>query len=167
MAKFHHDCDACTFLGTWTGSQTHFDGKTGAEGTWDLYYCGTHTRGTVLCRFGNEGSEYCSTAVSGTSPSLVDLYPYKECYDRAVKKGLFCSNISEAYMPSYEVRQAVVACEMLTTALVKLEFLSSEQHDMVSREFSRLENEEDEEELRSVFTSLRRYVLHLRGANTV
>lgn len=159
---YQHDCEACTFLGTWTGNQTHFEGTTGGEGTWDLYFCGTHTRGSVICRYGDEGSEYCSSSISRTSPSLIDLYPYKECYDRAVKKGLFCNDISNAYMPSYEIREVVVACDMVVDALCKLEYLQSDQYDMVLREFSRLGDnvDEDEHQLRQVYSALYKYVMH-------
>lgn len=51
--KFPHDCDACTFLGTYHGQ--------------DLYVCGTPETGagSIIARYGAEGWQYSSGWVFG------------------------------------------------------------------------------------------------------
>lgn len=52
--QFTHDCDGCQFLGRHKRGQAHFD----------LYYCSKGIlNGTLLARYGNEGSEYLSSSV--------------------------------------------------------------------------------------------------------
>lgn len=47
--KFTHDCDACTFLGTYDGI--------------DLYFCPGEP--TIIARYGDDGPEYSSGIVFG------------------------------------------------------------------------------------------------------
>lgn len=46
---FTHDCDCCSFLGSF--------------GNHDLYYCGRGARETIIARYGNEGFDYTSGIV--------------------------------------------------------------------------------------------------------
>ncbi len=146
--KYQHDCDQCTFLGTYSGHYTHSDGSVGRECTWDLYYCGTHTRGTVLCRYGNEGHEYCSFEINKESIHM-DLYPYKECYERAVAKGLYCVDVSEAYLPSRDMRTIIVACDKILDAVTQFDFslgYEFKYHSPIIRELKGVEEHHDEQE---------------------
>ena len=146
--KYQHDCDRCTFLGTYSGHYTHSDGSVGRECTWDLYYCGTHTTGTLLCRYGNEGHEYCSFEINKELPHI-DLYPYKECYERAIAKGLYCVDISEASLPCRDMRTIIVACDKILDAVTQFDFslgYEFKYHSPIIRELKRVEEHLDEKE---------------------
>ena len=57
MPRYIHDCSKCRFLGyTIGGGIVH-----------DLYYCDT-VLGTVVARYGSEGSEYYSCPVQYANP---------------------------------------------------------------------------------------------------
>lgn len=71
--KYAHDCDHCNYLGRF-----EWDGQTR-----DLYFCGTHERGTVIARFGDDGPDYSS----GIGFAERGIQPYKEALDRAVAAG--------------------------------------------------------------------------------
>lgn len=59
--KYQHTCTACVYLGSYTRSLTHVGDKPTAH---DLYYCPqTELSGSVIARYGSEGSEYQSTAI--------------------------------------------------------------------------------------------------------
>lgn len=53
-SQFMHDCDVCQFLGEyeWCGDR------------YDLYYCPRCDEGSVIARYGSEGSEYKSVPVA-------------------------------------------------------------------------------------------------------
>ena len=51
--KYTHDCDACTFLGHWRGSD--LEGNPVLD--YDLYRCGTST---VIARYSSDGPDYIS-----------------------------------------------------------------------------------------------------------
>ena len=72
--NYIHDCDACTYLGQFAHGKIY-----------DLYFCGTHERGTVIARYGDDGPDYCS----GLGFAERGIQPYKEALDRAVAKGLY------------------------------------------------------------------------------
>jgi len=73
--KYTHDCEACKSLG-----QFEHEGA-----VHDLYWCGTHERGTVIARFGNDGPDYGSGLVFGER----GVQPYKEALDRAISGGFY------------------------------------------------------------------------------
>lgn len=59
---YTHDCDVCEFLGSVEGPDPYRDDCPRTR--WDLYYCPSSSRGTILARDGNEGSEYLSCPLS-------------------------------------------------------------------------------------------------------
>lgn len=57
MPKFQHDCDTCTFLGTF------FDH--------DVYHCGNNMgNGSIIARYGSDGPEYASMPLDALKSSL-------------------------------------------------------------------------------------------------
>jgi len=56
MPKYTHDCDACTFLGTF------FDH--------DVYHCGDTLSRSIVARYGNDGPEYASMPLMVLKSSL-------------------------------------------------------------------------------------------------
>jgi hypothetical protein len=63
---FTHDCDKCTFLGH------YFDH--------DVYVCKTEiSRGSIIARFGNEGSEYASCPLDLFIGGLTDGHRIGDC----------------------------------------------------------------------------------------
>lgn len=68
--RYKHDCDKCTFLGTFE--------------EYDLYFCG-EGRPTVIARFGHDGPSY----YSGLTFAEPDInYPLFVAKQRAKKEGL-------------------------------------------------------------------------------
>lgn len=59
---YDHDCDACEFLGHIAGPNP-YDAGTPYQ-RWDLYYCPSSERGTILARYGDVDSEYLSCPLS-------------------------------------------------------------------------------------------------------
>ena len=60
---YQHDCEACIFMGTWTGP----DQALGQENAlFDLYVCPRETTLGTCCiaRFGNDGPEYASMSLT-------------------------------------------------------------------------------------------------------
>ena len=56
-AMHTHDCDGCEYLGTIDGPDPY---SCGELRVWDLYHCAKCDEGTVIARYGSEGSQYCS-----------------------------------------------------------------------------------------------------------
>lgn len=59
IPRFTHDCDSCVFLGRYTNpyyalSKQHTD----------LYYCVRCDGGSMIARYGSEGSEYMSAPIA-------------------------------------------------------------------------------------------------------
>ena len=71
MPKFKHDCQCCTFLGSFEGS--------------DLYHCAQGGFPTVIARHSEEDGDYTSgMSFVGVIPALT------EAHKRAVAKKLSC-----------------------------------------------------------------------------
>jgi hypothetical protein len=82
-AHYDHDCDACTFLGTWRGDAKHGAGIHDH----DLYYCGGRWP-TVIARCSSEGSDYMSGIVFRThNPAIEEGCKRAEALGLNLKRG--------------------------------------------------------------------------------
>src|SRR5258708_16544052 len=74
-AKYIHDCELCTFLGTITYPAALSD-KTAPLRNADLYHCFDSLGGTVIARFSSKGSNYASCPASIVRHSYVGAREY-------------------------------------------------------------------------------------------
>jgi len=74
-AKYIHDCELCTFLGTITYPAPLSD-KTAPLRNADLYHCFDSLGGTVIARFSSKGSNYASAPVSIVKEHYIGMREY-------------------------------------------------------------------------------------------
>ena len=153
---YTHDCNACTYLGQYEH-----------EGTMhDLYFCGSHERGTVIARFGDDGPDYCS----GLAFAERGIQPYKEALDRAVAKGLYNPQEQPVRMIGEAQMEAAQALGVVQDAMTKAWSISLQEgagelyeHFLRSKAS---ECDQDEEEGRAearVYEALLHYAQVVRG----
>lgn len=64
IKRYKHDCSDCRFLGTVQGPHPRMATTIPPHVVYDLYVCERADGGSVIARYGSEGSHYSSTPLS-------------------------------------------------------------------------------------------------------
>lgn len=81
VPRYTHDCDHCTFLGTWFGKEHEGDKY---FHYYDLYaHHSSQAGNTIIARFGDDGPDYTSGLCFKNLNKALG-----EAYARAIKQGI-------------------------------------------------------------------------------
>ena len=96
--RFNHDCQGCEFLGEWR--------------EYDLYFCKKCENGTVIARYGSEGSNYASCALD----ILVDRLSPDYTLGRLMSDGS-TKSLTKAEIKEHNENDPLIAAYRLTLEL--------------------------------------------------
>lgn len=96
--QYEHDCDSCTFLGSFTTTDRTAGG---VEHPYDLYVCGNTIDMTLLARASSEPSDYGSGFLFGWMWQAIPESKYGEAFRRARERGLIPDAVLEYHADHY------------------------------------------------------------------